>query len=70
MMRRREGHDCNWIPAGSIFSYTRSGRQRSVLSARQFEWSREQVRHVVDIYSGDAGASHQLNSPGYHRKGP
>ena len=29
---------CIRIPAASIFSYTHSGRQRSLLSARQFEW--------------------------------
>ena len=31
-------HDCSRIPAAWIFSYTHSGRQRSVLSARQLEW--------------------------------
>ena len=31
-------HDCNRIPAASIYWNTRSGRQRSSLSLRQFEW--------------------------------
>jgi len=31
-------HDTSRMPAAWIFSYTHSGRQRSVLSARQFEW--------------------------------
>ena len=31
-------HETNRIPATSTLSYTQSGKQRSVLFRRQFEW--------------------------------